>query len=381
MTVGSFAAALNAPFSEKALGAQIPDVYSYPTDTRHFRQSFVVTCDNGGAAEVVILPNPVLSIAAPQRKGTAQSGSNYFDPVSGGTPIGTPGYDANGNAAPITVDNSTIDSTASGNGNVMHARGCVSQSSLVQLFIKWRVVGFGYKIRALGNLSSTQGRVQVASIPAPANLPRANLWDLDAGYRWPQCQAYYQIFGQSASGSGSTGTRAQFVNAFVLPGSATGVYQQFTGNLLDYPINCEATSVQLQSAPLRGHGKIASKMYDEWRNNAIWFSNEIWNADTDSYITDGAANATGPAVLNFDATLGASHNFDSNNCDGWNCVPVAFLGCGANAQFEIELMYHVEGVPLLSIGNQTLNKGLGASCCHHDPIEVMAALTTNATSG
>jgi len=381
MTVGSFAAALNAPFSEKALGAQIPDVYSYPTDTRHFRQSFTVTCDHNGAAEIVIFPNPVLSIGAAQRRYISEvPATTYYDPVSGGTTIGHAAPDFPGDATAATVDNSVIDSTATGNGNIMFAHGCVSQASLVQLFTKWRVVGFGYKLRSLGNLSSTQGRVQCASIPAPSNLPRANLWEFTGGYRWPQAQAFYSIFGQSANGSPSNGTKAQFLQAFGTPGSVS--YQQFSGNLLDYPINCEATSVQLQSAPLRGHGKVCSKMFDEWRNNAIWFAGEIFDADTDTYVGDGVAAAVPPSTpYSMDNLTAGARYFDSNNCDGWNCVPVAFIGAGSKAQFEVELMYHLEGVPLLSIGNQTLNKGLGAECCHHDPIEVMAALTTNATSG
>ena len=392
---GQFAAALNAPFSEAALGAQIPDVYSYPTDTRHFRQSFTVTTDGSGAAEIVVLPNPIMSITAQQR-GFITGGVNYvYDCVSGGTNIGTAqsAYPGAPIANAISFPNSVLASGGTGNGNIMLTHGCITQSELAKLFVKFRVVGWGYKIRALGNLSTTQGRIQVASVPAPNLLPCASEMELSAGGAvpvfWPQCEAFYSIFGSSSGGSPQTG-RGDFVRNFLAPAAGALTPAGFSGNLLDYPINVEATAVQLQTAPLRGHGKVCGKLYDEWRNTAAFFSGGLVSATGAMYDVGetfntwtGSVYAASTTTLSgaLGSAIASKFQFDSNNMDGWNCVPIAFIGCGAFANFEVELIYHVEGVPLLAIGNQVSNRGLGGGACHHDPVEVMAALTTNATSG
>jgi hypothetical protein len=60
-------------------------------------------------------------------------------------------------------------------------------------------------------------------------------------------------------------------------------------------------------------------------------------------------------------------------------VLISILGSAASStNFEIELMYHVEGINPLSLNSDS---PLGGKAVHHNPIEAMAAETVNGASG
>jgi len=399
---GAYAAALNAPFSEQALGAQIPDIFSYPTDTRHFRSSFTVSTNNVGAAEIILYPSPVFSIASPIQV----INGGYAKPIVTGGQVLDTCSNYNTGIAPSVSGGSTT-------ANTMDVRCCVTAAQLSGLYTQYRVVGWGYKIRALGNFSTTAGRVQVASIPAPRFMPNQGLIEKGGATwhtNWGQYDAYAALFGTAGFAN-----RTNVIDGYPLASPTS-----FAGNILNYPVSVEATCVQLQQSSLKGIGKLASREFESWRNVQGLLRGEI-EADAPNItviasnpgdpiaysvnqipamVVDGVnyttlnpissliqvSNGNGVAGVNTYVTGAlASGMLDANSCLGWNCVLIAAAGLGQNETgvLEVEIIYHIEGIPALAIGTGSTSSmvGLGGLCSHHSPIEAMAAETINGAAG
>jgi len=375
MSKGSYAAALNAPFSEAALGAQIPDIFSYPTDTKHFRQSFTIKTDINGNWEGVLLPSPVFSVAAPMR---CIADNTYTKSLEGGVDLF---------GADVEVPSASVVSGTSGNLLAMQVSSCAKVETLAGIFERYRVVGWGYKLRAITSVNATAGRVKVASIPAPRTLPDAAFLNNTGAARpdmvgttfvYPQYDFYNSLFGNFGLKENRPAVIAQFVRG------STGIPSTFSGDLLDYPINVEVTSLQLASAPLRGHGKLMSRDFEKFRATESLIGYElVQTGGTDYLVFDTWSGATSAVAtthpgFGYQNTSKSSY-MQSNDCSGWNCVLMSVVGAQAlTTAFELELVYHVEGVNPISLGSFS---PLGGKAIHHNPIEAMAAETVNAASG
>ena len=468
----SFESALNAPFSAGALGAQIPDLSGYPTDTRHFRQSFTYTADANGNGEFMLFGSPFLSIASKP----LYNGSLY-DPITGGIQLSrTIGSSTTGPNVLVPAAVFNDKNTVTVDQDLMCIHQTAQTTDMANLFSMGRVVGWGFKIRALGALTAIQGRVQIAALPNPITLP--NVWNLEknsnAGYPVALCYA-------NVLGVGSTLYNSDLYNNNT-PANASNIGSTFTGAILDFPFNAEVTAVQLANGPLKGHGKIVSRDFEKYRqfagapvvDEAVYGANEapyiiedpsftksttsvavtgafnlaasltiaagstgtqtysgmLWYTPSTAQraltpgmlLTSGSATGIITAVTPSSNTAGsvtvlafttwtavhlnvqisgmgselANHSLNTYNsgymsacdCGGWSTVLVGMLGAGAAAKFEVEVIYHIEGVPKLNIGNSSLSgnsamnkSGLGGSAARHSPIEAMAAEMANAHSG
>jgi len=404
MSGKSYTAALVAPFSQGALGAQIPDIFSYPTDTKHFRQTFSIRLDKEGAFEGVIMPSPVFSLMAPAQWKL-------------GNAVGPVGLISNGfptiQVAPNGIPPSCVpgcpgsDAVASDWLNTVQVNSCCSSATLANAFGQFRVVGWGWKIRALTNLTNTQGRVQFASIPAPRIMPPLQffdpIWQNGASIPnrfkayWPLYDAYTGLYG---SYGGSNSRLAALTKFDVGDATDTNIPGSVGGSLLNYPLNCEVTSIQLSSAPLKGHGKLMSREFESFRMAQEYLGVEVvvnQGEDPDNAFTvfdswTQQANTASSATLplpNFTSandTYGSSASQQSggaNDCRGWNCVPFSVIGGTPDAvAFEIEVIYHVEGINPLAFSSDTRLSGpMGGTACHHNPVMAMAAETANGASG
>jgi hypothetical protein len=272
----------------------------------------------------------------------------------------------------------------------MQVNGCCKADVMASTFQQYRVVGWGYKIRAITSVNQTSGRVQVASIPAPRFLPdmaffvntstgRVNNQSL--GFAYPMYDFYTALVGNFNANT----NRTDIINNYLLPASGAALPQSFAGNLLDYPINVEVTSLQLASAPLRGHGKLTTREFEVFRESQSYLGAEA--------VAIGTGNTVSTDVLFYDswqyqsgsstgsgsnANTAAFRGLSSNSMLGWNAVLVSVLGAqAATTAFEIEVIYHVEGINPLSIAGSPL----GGKASHHNPIEAMAAETINGASG
>jgi len=375
---GSYAAALNAPFSEAALGAQIPDIFSYPTDTKHFRQTFTIQTDASGNWEGVILPSPCFSIAAPFQATSLSAGA----PVLAKTITGGQSCFADTASVPLSIVNG-----GTGNTPAMQVNACVKVDTLSAIYQQYRVVGWGYKMRAISSVNTTAGRVQIASIPAPRRLPDVAFFNNTQSGRvdnrpdwvYPMYDFYTSLFGNF----GTKTNRTDVINQFVVPATGAALNSSFSGDILDYPINVEVTSLQLASAPLRGHGKLTTREFENFRETQSYLGSEVIadlvGSDVvffDSWTAGTFSGVTGTTNMNNTAN---SYGCQANSCVGWNAVLISVLGSSpSSTNFEIELMYHVEGINPLSLNSDA---PLGGKAVHHNPIEAMAAETVNGASG
>jgi len=404
MSSKSYTAALVAPFSQGALGAQIPDIFSYPTDTKHFRQTFSIRLDKNGAFEGCIMPSPVFSLMAPAQWTTSHT-AGPSGLIYGG--FQTIQVAPNG-IHPATVPGATLSDPVTQDLflNSVQVNSCCSSTTMANAFSQFRVVGWGWKIRALTNLNNTQGRIQFASIPAPRIVPPLALfspiWQAGSSEPnrqkayWPLYDAYTALYGSY----GGVNSRLAAVQGYLVGNYADGyVPGGVGGSLLNYPLNCEVTSIQLSSAPLKGHGKLMSREFESFRVAQEYMGVEVSvndgeDADNAAIVFDGwvhQANYSGAGILDLPLSSQGAYGSSakngsggmSNDCRGWNCVPFSVIGGTPDAvAFEIEVVYHVEGLNPLSFTSTTQLSGpMGGVACHHNPVLAMAAETANAASG
>jgi len=379
MTKGHFAAALNAPFSTVALGAQIPDVFSHPTDTRHFRSTFNVKCDANGGGEFVILPSPLMSIACAQQG----NGTTTASLITTGYKLTEPGPGV------------SLAGTVVGSGliaqNLMNVYGCTDLNTMNSVFSQFRVVGWGYKIRALTNLSNTQGRIAVASIPAPRFIPDMGLFvpgvnGTNTGATLPTITQYPQYDFYAALIGSSVRTARLLRQAYPFPSVANAGFVGFASTILDHPVSAEVTAVSLTNQPLKGHGKINTREFENWRTSESLLGPEV--IDGGAIIAEGYSYATLPASaptnVQFESIAINNQTYHANDMKGWNSVLVAMSGftIGAGTALEVEVIYHVEGVqPITLASTGVISIPQGGRVCRNDPVLAMSAEAINGAAG
>jgi len=141
----SYPHAVITPFSKKAEQAQVPDCYSFPTETQYFKTSTTVSSDASGAFDFSIQPN-------------------FYTTV----------YTNNGNSiTDLTV--STVVNSLSG--------GLTPQAQTYSLLLdttvynKYRIVGFGARFRSQMIPLSATGTIYMSSLPTNDFIPTYNWWN------------------------------------------------------------------------------------------------------------------------------------------------------------------------------------------------------------
>lgn len=132
--LAQYEAALMSPFSEQALGARVPDSYSFPSEVRHAKTVYTLSANANGNLDCVVLPHPLYTV------------------ISG---IGTL---SGGVTTPETIANLT-------------QTGLVSQATLAGIFGNYRLVGGGVRIKWSRSYNDASGRIFIALQPSPANIP------------------------------------------------------------------------------------------------------------------------------------------------------------------------------------------------------------------
>lgn len=147
--VSKYASALLDPFAERGHGAQVPDLYSFPTASKHITSSFQVTLSGSGTFSIVILPHPFQTIWASCKF------TGITSILSGGGGV------------------VTTDGTAATPGGCMGSLIGITQ--LATYFDKYRVVGMGARITNLMSATTATGRLYFATFPCPKNLVPSGL--------------------------------------------------------------------------------------------------------------------------------------------------------------------------------------------------------------
>ena len=163
----SYVAALVAPFSRDAIGAQVPDMYSFPTETQMVRCEFKIGTDENGSCDFIIQPslfqtilcgcpyvNSSLARSSPNVSAAAIGGVfvSDFNPLAVVTPI----------APPVPVSGSITPATT----GTWNSCGVLTPGVLNTQMQRYRIVGMGCRIRCLTAPLNQQGRVILATLPS-----------------------------------------------------------------------------------------------------------------------------------------------------------------------------------------------------------------------
>lgn len=126
----AYRAALMNPFSARAQGARVPDMYSAPTVPKHITQSYTLSTTAGALpAQILILPNLYMPVICPAG---ALGGAQTW----------------------VTMDGQSTGTC------VINSTSVVSSQ-----LTNYRIVGYGVRIYSTGAITSTSGRVLVATNP------------------------------------------------------------------------------------------------------------------------------------------------------------------------------------------------------------------------
>jgi len=142
-----YLAALTAPFSRDALGAQVPDQYSFPTTTQFVKCNYTISADSNGCCDFTLMPSLYANLLFGVDS-TGSSGSNQSN--CGGVNVS----DFN------LVDVYSPDWFVAG----------VAQPAFVQNYYEqYRIVGWGARVMPLLAPLNQSGRLLFSSTPSGAN--------------------------------------------------------------------------------------------------------------------------------------------------------------------------------------------------------------------
>ena len=139
-----YLAALTAPFSKDALGAQVPDQYSFPTTTQFVKCNYTISADVNGKCDFTLLP----SVYANLLFGVGASGTQP------------------GNCGGVTVSDFNVQ------GNTIapnwHIAGVAQPSFVQNYYEQFRLVGWGARVMPLLAPLNQSGRLMFSSTPSGA---------------------------------------------------------------------------------------------------------------------------------------------------------------------------------------------------------------------
>lgn len=374
----SYAAALISPFDRKAIGSQIPDPYSFPTETQFIRQEFLLQAPATGNWDCVIMPNIYQSMLA-----SVPLGGLNVAGTTGGVSTDTAWQYVSVASSALTNTSATI-------------VGCVTSTNASLDFEQYRIVGYGVRIRPLSNNQTIAGRIIVGATPVARS-------------------AVYQPNGTNAANL--------IYQALDLPGLDTSGY--ISTEMLNMPDSMEASSAYIASqGGIEFRGKMVSPQALSFRPTNIVSSASVrqWGLASNAgatdimmvptagtlnvqqltvgtngpfplpvagmsiYNTTAAGVITGSALgtitsvlvggatvtLNYSASIvfsGAPIIFSLENATtsrivdpnyilnaGWTGLIVRGIGCVSNS-FSVEVIYHLEGPPTISTAGALTHGG------------------------
>jgi len=229
----SYALALADPFNEHAIGARVPDMYSYPTATYHAEGTIVIPSTSGGNASFLLGANPFTSM------------------VDITSTVGVSGM------APYTANNP-------------HVFAAASQTNLSGVLTNWRVVGCGFQIRNLIPPTTATGRIICAKTPALGPIAGPNLLSNSA---LNMGNGIIPLYTGINTGASTTGFATDILE---LPDA-----QEFTIQ------DVISTAVQVNLKPL---SPAAFDFYDTSNDQSVSSS---WNLIAGDYLTSGTDAVSG----------------------------------------------------------------------------------------
>ena len=297
----SYAIAVADPFNPEADGAQVPDVWSFPTSTTKVTLDFAVLCDDDGNCAFTVMPDLVTTIAVQ---------NSLIN-----TPTLVGGF-SNQSQNTASVSNPTL-------------QGVVATSALQAQYENYRIVGWGVQVRATQAPLNQQGSVFVAATPVTAN--RLEHPQVTTTADW--------LLWHSFPGTDTTGyTSTQIQN---IP----------EAKILEYSALSAAGGVEFVSK----HCTAAAVEFRDSYNNCVVSSNGlILGASSNNTLVQGvpsiAYRNTGvpPVAMDADVYLYDVNSPEYINIKGWSALQfrgqnLAVSGTTTNV-LNVQVMFHLEGI-------------------------------------
>ena len=149
-----FVAALTLPFNKNAIGAQVPDSWSFPTETRFIKADFKLYADAAGNLDFTLMPSLFQSIL-----------TSTPDSVSGSVPNVNVNINAIGIDPQFQISGFSGPPSGASDGN-WNLGGVAVAPLLAAQLNQYRIVGWGARVRALIAPINQSGRLIFSSTPS-----------------------------------------------------------------------------------------------------------------------------------------------------------------------------------------------------------------------
>lgn len=293
-----YRAALSDPFSTRAQGARVPDMYSVPTATRHITRKLTLSSNASGECDLVVLPSAFYH--AVSARGSISGGSTW---ITGDGVLTT-------NAVLFTTS-----------------------ASMAAQLVNYRIVGYGVKVIGTASMTTNSGSLTIATVPAE-------------GYQNVQTAS---VGGQISNINNAVMTIANTLTSWGVPNANNAVS---VAALVDLPNTVETSMVNISERPITVTPKICSPSAFQFK-----LCSDIGPGySIQSQTSAGSVSAGNASYL---------------SVGGLESVIIAATGLPVSTSvLDIEITYHLEGIPFISAtANTTIGSDAAAVVC--DPLGCM----------
>lgn len=399
----SYPIAVCDPFNPRAEGAQVPDMYSFPSQTAQLRTQFTLS-NITDSMDFVVQPNPFCTLAVSVEPTTL---AQNVTTIPSSTLTGVTG----GNLFAWSVNN------FGDNNRGVAEYGLVKADDLAMQFSRFRVVGFGWRMRTLAAPLNVQGSVVGCQIPSTrewmnfslshqsneygsdGQLPGqmnppilttpveiippvpgvTNGYNLpysygspaySAGLLYPSVQETATTTNKERQSNYITPTWKQYLNYYELPGVDDSGF--ITESIVNMPTAYQGTMPGLSTSKgLEVVGRISSPEAFNWHNSSNdpgFFTSVTAGGGGESASQGHKYSCGGKLICDLEAGVAVSGNegwqnynnqivgiMDDEYCfqGGWSTSAVRLSGLNTTspgAQFTLDIIMHIEGQPFCNSG-------------------------------
>jgi len=322
----SYAHAVLAPFEPDAEGAQIPDLYSFPTAPAHLKTSFSLKSGTNGDFDLALLPSILASVYTNGGLYTNFSNSFSYPPLH--TPT-------------VTTSGAAISG--------------VANQTFMQTVDQYRLVGCGMRLRSMLVPQTSTGTLYLASFPAGDHVLNYTNQSIinQLGYQWgPNNQTDVQLLNgfpqiQSTTSTDPAGNTVCLFDPIFQSAPTAKVMEHFEFNQNGLEFSCKPISPEALN----------------WR--AGQNNTQFGPAATPYQVgIQPALQSTGAPLAASGLSKTGGYTDEYERTAGWSAFYLRGVGFPSNVTIAtVEIIYHIEYLPLagslLSLAKfPQVNKGL-----------------------
>lgn len=314
--IRKFTCALDDPFCLESFGAKVPDEYTLPSVASTLRHRFTVT-NTAGSQYLVATPHPNLGTLSMSGGGAA---APALTAVSG------------------VAQDMVVNSVATRRCTIRRAYP-ISGSTMGANNSAYRTVGWGVRIKNITSAANVAGSIIVGVLPTTGHIPthlanyisdqQLSVFGANVGDQLEELRSYLSLPTRSYSVDDANLTYGtpilSGIDSLASSDTFLGTELAQTGGILIRP---------------RVHSPAVA-----WKFRPCVHDNLLGNSSVNAGKDVFAFNATtqGGAGAGY-----IGYNADVMDTSGQNCVVIAFSGSATGQTYEIEVIYHLELVPVLN---------------------------------